>query len=420
MLGVVVVAVIGAAAGIFVVEREAPGMWRSLVAIDAGLIVALAVAVHVLMGPTMGKLDELIEALRALSRGDRQTRLPADDFGGLAGVARAINDVGASLCENDDPNLGPIKKVARATPVRRPISDNPRPSSGNSGSVRKATLEEVANAPGVGEVRPSKKPAVLPTITPPSSSSTANVATSNAAPGAPATPTPKAVAHPSAAANLPRAAEPRLEVSAPHARISPFEPAEPSEPSEPSDANDSILPRSVGADGVSEPRPTRKSAKKAKKAAAAAARDSVLPGPALSLPEPETIAPAAVDASVDGVVDATLEPVAVVEVAAPGDHTVVAVIDSDASSSSSSSSDTVIEPALELPTRAELQHLFDEFLREKKAARQLDGLDVDFDAFVETIRSESERLVVEHQCRGVRFEIAVAEGEVSLRPRLIR
>ena len=80
----------------------------------------------------------------------------------------------------------------------------------------------------------------------------------------------------------------------------------------------------------------------------------------------------------------------------------------------------MIEPALELPTRAELQHLFDEFLREKKAARQLDGLDVDFDAFVETIRSESERLVVEHQCRGVRFEIAVAEGEVSLRPRLIR
>ena len=35
MLGVVVIAVVGAAAGIFVVERDAPGAWRSLVVVDA-------------------------------------------------------------------------------------------------------------------------------------------------------------------------------------------------------------------------------------------------------------------------------------------------------------------------------------------------------------------------------------------------
>jgi hypothetical protein len=83
---------------------------------------------------------------------------------------------------------------------------------------------------------------------------------------------------------------------------------------------------------------------------------------------------------------------------------------------------TVIEPALPaaMPSRDELQRLFDEFRREKRAAGQGDSIDVDFDAFAETIIGESERLILEHRCRGVRFEVAVADGEVSLRPRLLR
>jgi hypothetical protein len=74
----------------------------------------------------------------------------------------------------------------------------------------------------------------------------------------------------------------------------------------------------------------------------------------------------------------------------------------------------------QLPGRDELHVLFNEFVQAKKAAGVDDGLDVDFDAFADTIRGESERLIVEHACRGVRFEVAVAEGEVSLRPRLVR
>lgn len=382
MLGVVVIAVVGAAAGIFVVERDAPGAWRSLVVVDAGLIVALAVAVQVLLSPTMGRLDDLVEALRALARGERQTRVQPDDFAGLADVARAVNDVAASLCENDDPNLGPVKKVVRATPVRRPTSDSPRPSASGSGGVRRATLEDIADAPGVGEVRPSKKPAVLPTTTTTTATMTSKTAP---APVPVPVPVPIPVRVPVlVAATLPRAIEPV-------------------EPSEPVDINDSTLPRVVDSDGVSDPRASRKALKKARKAAR---NESVLPSPATA-PEPTLV------------IDATLEPVAVVESPQPASAAVVVVATPEPVASSM---DTIIEPApeLELPTREELQRLFDEFLREKRAANQGEGLDVDFDAFAETIRSESERLVAEHRCRGVRFEIAVAEGEVSLRPRLIR
>jgi hypothetical protein len=240
--------------------------------------------------------------------------------------------------------------------------------------VRRATLEDIADAPGVGEVRPSKKPMVLPTTT---------VAAVEPASALATLPTP--------AAELPPA---RPVVRAPEPVVRSPEPA----------LEDSIIPTDVtdlprvvlDGDGVSEPRPSRKALKKAKKAARAQ----------------ETSAP--------------------VVVAKPAEPAI--------ESSPSSLTDTIIESAPEpeqpelpvqrepeqlpelpeLPSRDELQKLFDEFLREKRAARQLEGLDVDFEAFAETIRSESERLIAEHRCRGVRFEIAVADGEVSLRPRLIR
>ena len=39
---------------------------------------------------------------------------------------------------------------------------------------------------------------------------------------------------------------------------------------------------------------------------------------------------------------------------------------------------------------------------------------------VVTIETECKRLLSEQECRGVRFEVTVQEGEVSVRPRLIR
>ncbi|HEY1097983.1 MAG TPA: MXAN_5187 C-terminal domain-containing protein, partial [Myxococcota bacterium] len=278
--------------------------------------------------------------------------------------------------------------------------------------VRRATLEDIADAPGVGEVRPSRKP--TQSIQSPTTTATTTATTPQPPPKVPA---PQPSANASTMALLPTA-------------VATKEPVEPSEPSESTE-----IPRAVvlDADGVSEPRPSRKATKKAKKAAAAAARaegSTSIPTAVSSLPSAAPpVTPPVIDEPTPAAVDATLEPVAVVEMTAPAAGEVVveknaapergpeATGDDDAVST-----DTVIEPApaLELPTRDELQKLFDEFLREKKAARQIEGLDVDFDAFAETIRSESERLVAEHHCRGVRFEVAVAEGEVSLRPRLIR
>lgn len=384
-LGVVVIATLAAVAGMVMVERDAPGAWRSLVAVNAGMIVALGVCVWVMLSPTMARMADLVEALRALARGDRHTRVNPADFAGLSEIARAVNDVGASLCENDDPNLGPVKKAPRAVPVRKPGSDSPRPSQ--SGGVRRATLEDIADAPGVGEVRPSKKPMALPTTT-------------------------AAIVEPASLATLPtRVDDQRTEIAAAHpVARAPEAVVRAPEPTPAVEArnDDSVIPTDVtdlpravlDADGVSEPRPSRKALKKAKKAARAqetsapvvVAKPAATPAPAPSVPAPEPEPPPA---------------------------------------SSSSNTDTIIESAPEpelpespelpeLPNRDELQKLFDEFLREKRAARQLEGLDVDFEAFAETIRSESERLIAEHRCRGVRFEIAVADGEVSLRPRLIR
>ena len=135
VLGVVVAGAVGAAASIFVVNRDPGDALRSLVAVQAGTIAALAVTVWVLLGPTVARLDELVEALRAFARGERQTRVNPVDFAGLADVARAVNDVGASMCENDDPNLGPIQRRPREKPVRRPSSDGPRKAATSAPDV---------------------------------------------------------------------------------------------------------------------------------------------------------------------------------------------------------------------------------------------------------------------------------------------
>ena len=190
----------------------------------------------------------------------------------------------------------------------------------------------------------------------------------------------------------------------------------------------SELPAPIMArEGVSEPRVSRKDKRKARKAANAAS----------TVPTSATTPPTSVSDD-----DAPQRPIEAV-----GDESEASISDSGVSASgelatiradesvsglqeTAPATDlqatdppaTIVEsvPPAELPGRTELQALFEEFRREKRGAGQGDNGDLDFDAFAETILSESERLVVEHQCRGVRFEVAVADGEVSLRPRLLR
>ena len=393
VLGVVIAGVVGAAASLYVVNRDPTAGLSALLAVQAGTIVALAVTVWVLLAPTVARLDELVEALRAFARGERHTRVNPVDFAGFADIARAVNDVGASMCENDDPNLGPVQRRPREKVARRPGSDGPRPSSAASGPVRRpTTLEEVADAPGVGEVRRHRPASAVPPPPPPPPKA--------ANPSPPPPPPPAKASLGGAAVDV--------------AVDSVVEPA----PSE--------LPAPIiSGEGVSEPRVSRKQKRMARKAAATS---STLP---TSVSTPPTVL--AFD-------DAPQRPIVADgddhdefsdtgasdsgggrEGTESNEHVVIAAV-AAAPAVHVDGQPTIIEssPPVEMPGRPELQALFEEFRREKRGAGQGDNGDLDFDAFAETILAETGRLVAEHQCRGVRFEVAVADGEVSLRPRLLR
>lgn len=341
-IGVVVVAAIGAVAGVYVVNQVSEEAARSLVAVEAGVVVALAVVVWVLLGPTVKRLDELIEALRALARGDKHQRVDAALFAGFGDVARAVNEVAASLCENDDPNLGPVQKRTREAPqqthkVKKQRTDPPSDKGGSekepSTKVPRADATASANVsehPEIGQVRVRKK-----------------------------------------------------------------EPKEPAPPTTTTTTTEPAPKPLIGGEEVSEPRPRKKVVEETPAPATEKAPEAK-PEPATApKPEPKT------------------EPAPAVEEKA-------AAAAEEEEEDDDGGNDTVIEAAEpQLPSRLELQQLFSEFVKEKKAAGH-DDVDVDFDAFQETILGECERLLQEHGCKGVRFEVAVGEGEVSLRPRLLR
>lgn len=328
-LGVVVVAAIGAGASFYVVHSISVDAARALLAVQAGTVAALGIVVAVLMSATVKRIDELVEALRALARGERHARVDAAHFAGLADVARGVNEVAASLCENDDPNLGPVQKRTRERAVvespepRKSKSDPPAPRAQRTERIERPPLGPsvpreapgLSDHPEIGEVRVRKKAPPKPASTPP-------------APTPPA-PTPE-----------------------PATVLAPPEEAPP--------------PKST---------------------------------PPASTPAPTSTAPTSSMA-------APAQPMTTSDISAAPDG-----------------NDTVIEPAVEpdvpqFPSTMELQALFAEFVKEKKAAG--DDVDLDYAAFEETILSECERLLAEHGCRGVRFEVALGDGDVSLRPRLLR
>ncbi len=247
--------------------------------VDAGLAIALAVIVGVMLSPTLACTDSLVEGLRALARGDRHQRLNPDLFAGLGDVARAANEVAASLAEGEDANLGPVKSVPRVKTQRRP------PSIVNS------------EHPEIGTVRKLARPETS-----------------------------------SAASDAPQANKTRV-LSAP-----------------PEDA--------------------------------AASLSDVLAY--------ETRTPATGATGNDTSIDSAPRE------RADNEHATAKV-----------------------PSLAELEGLFADFVAAKKARG--DGVqDLDADAFTQTILGECERLMAAHRCKGVRFEITEQDGEVSLRPRLLR
>ena len=45
---------------------------------------------------------------------------------------------------------------------------------------------------------------------------------------------------------------------------------------------------------------------------------------------------------------------------------------------------------------------------------------VSFEEFAETLEQQRAELIEAHQCRDVRFEVTIHEGDVSLQPHLVR
>ncbi len=362
-VGVVVVGLIGAVAAFYVVNLVSPEAARSLLAVEAGTLFALAVVVWVLLGPTVKRIDDLVEALRALARGEKHARVDATLFAGLGEVARAVNEVGASLCENDDPNLGPIQKRTREKPteihkVRKSKTDPPPASTAEQPS----TPADASAQRTVGDDD---------VMVPPAAPRVATAALSD---------------HPEIGAvrvrKKDKGAKKPATVDEPKIESKP-EPSKPEsskpEPSKPENS-----------------KPENSKPESSKPAVVAPAVDVPV-----SMPQPSSIL-------------ASPEKAPVVVTAQP--HP------ANSHDDDGSDNDTVIEPAEPepmLPGRLELQQLFSEFVKEKRAAGH-DDIDVDFEAFSDTILGECERLVEEHGCRGVRFEVAVGDGDVSLRPRLLR
>jgi hypothetical protein len=276
LVAVVAATALAAIGGYFLADPQ------SRLLVDAGLAVALAVIVAVMLSPTVARTESLVDALRALARGDRHQRVDANQFAGLAEVARATNEVAASLTEGEDSNIGPIKSTPR--PGRSARKEARLPSSKTSGH------------PEIGPVRVVKK------------------------------------ANGEAAKNNPFANAKTRVLSLP-----PVEPPAPAEGGVPEEAA----------------RPT--------------------------------VAAATNDTNVD-----------------------------EAPRSDLRESDPP-----QVPSRVELEALFHEFVATKKSHGE-PVADLDVDAFAQTIQGECERLIGAHRCRGVRFDVTMQDGEVSLRPRLLR
>lgn len=342
--------------------------------VDASLAVALAVIVTFMLTPTMNRVDGLVDALRALARGDRHRRVDPEEFAGLADVARAVNEVAASLTDGDDPNLGPVRSTPRpgrpSTGRREGQKDGSASDHPEIGPVR--VVQKVQRAEKTGLAEGSAERGHRENRHPVESAHQGAERTESAA----RSPSSDAAGKVSTASATTRDAASPTSTGATSAAESVVHEERPSEPS----GAPSEVPSEMPSDAppASGPAPLRESA----------------------------LIKAAVDDS------------------AP-------LNGSERSESPSSSHDTSIDElkrsnggsaeaeVAKTPSRAELEALFQEFVAAKKSKDE-SLVDLDLEAFTQTIQGECERLIAAHQCKGVRFEVTLADGEVSLRPRLLR
>ncbi len=381
LIGVVLAVVVASVAG-FLLD---PSSFRVRVFIDAGLLGTLVIVVLAATSPGATKVQELVDALRELSLGHRERRVNPDEFGPYAEIARAVNEVAASLTEHDDKNLGPVQSRPRIPHryERKEESDHP-----DVGAVRVRTKTSGANEPAPG---------------------TSTSARSPEKPGAPPPLPPTPVATPSKA----RAAAPPLPAkqAAPAPR-DPSAPPAPAAPSTPPEAAESSAP----APSSTPPAP---SAASLAPAPPVAREPSTPPTSARASTPSSDDAPSTIPPPSDPVPATAMQTATgndtIIDVAAPA----ASRPPPDESKPGPPGSSQIAEGQAAVPSRDELEALFHEFVTAKKAHGESAG-DLDFDAFADTIAGECERLIRAHECKGVRFEVTMQDGEVSLRPRLLR
>lgn len=146
------------AGGYFLVAGSSQGAALSRLALDGGLLIFVVAAVVALTQGPEKLVRELAAAIRGLSIGQKQRRLDAERFGELSEAARAFNELAASMCEQDDPNLGEVKSRKRGP------APPPRPSAGR-GLVKDRRPDEgklddgLSEHPELGPVRKIAKKA---------------------------------------------------------------------------------------------------------------------------------------------------------------------------------------------------------------------------------------------------------------------
>lgn len=365
--------VCAATAGASIVGYLVLGGTASRLIVDAALLLSLALIVWFTLTPSVTRVEQMVEVLRALARGDRHQRVNAEEFAGLADIARGVNEVAASLTEHEDTNLGPVQ--ARPRLNTRP-THVVKPGEGSDlGQVRVHKRSEPAaptekprertrepQAPARADSAPPKGAAPSERSTPPSDPP-ARAAEAKAEPKE----EPKPAARAETGAGI---------VSRPELDPDAFEPA-------PGGAVPSAVRSAALSGDVGEPRKRSRAR-------------SILAPPAGSEPS--------------GPVDVERP-----AVAAPSNDTAIDPAPGSAEAGSNGSQ----APLSVMPSRAELEVLFSEFVTAKKGKDESVS-DLDLEAFTQTIQGECERLLQAHSCKGVRFEVTEQDGEVSLRPRLIR
>lgn len=365
--------------------------------LDAGLAAALAVIISASLSPTQQRLSGIVELLRALARGERQQRVDPDDFAELAELARAANEVAASMSESDDPNLGPVRSV-------------PRPPTPG---LRRTEEQNLSEHPELGPVRAHKR---LPEGQGSGAAHGLAAARQGGQYATRAGTTPE---------RMPAVSEPRRSHSASRhaARLTAALDDDVSEPRRliRSPVNDGVHAGRNDALSPSEPPPSgppppeqlpsgQSDVEVAHETAVHDGRAGNAPGSELPRDAVTAGLAAGALASDDGPFREARDASVRDAVATRGNDTAV-----DGPEEST-------PPAQEVasgPSRAEIEALFHDFVSRKRSKDQ-SVMDLDLEAFIETIQSECERLLVAHQCKGVRFEVAEVEDEVSLRPRLLR